>query len=263
VEQRCSIVEGNFFESVPDGADAYLLRHIIHDWTDEQSVQILRNCRKVMPSEGKLLIVEAVVPGQRTLSCEELRYGDAGISRWPRANRRRIPASLRTGRLPAHFGDSDRLVGKCRRRQTNLETEDIGVGKHPDLAAFFRSLVRYREPEDSKLVGALCQAPGYLAGLAWILAGSLDTRRPRQLLQFRLYNFLECSPRVHGTAMWPLLLVQVQTVAAIEREFVVCRVVDFASRTAAEFPKPQLVFRVATGRVMEADIWCGSEIVRV
>jgi hypothetical protein len=62
VEERCSIVEGNFFESVPDGADAYLLRHIIHDWTDEQSVQILRNCRKVMPSEGKLLIVEAVVP---------------------------------------------------------------------------------------------------------------------------------------------------------------------------------------------------------
>jgi hypothetical protein len=131
------------------------------------------------------------------------------------------------------------------------------------LAAFFRSLVRYREPEDSKLVGALCQAPGYLAGLAWILAGSLDTRRPRQLLQFRLYNFLECSPRVHGTAMWSLVLVQVQTAAAIEREFVVCRVVDFASRTAAEFPKPQLVFRVATGRVMEADIWCGSEIVRV
>ena len=62
MEERCSIVEGNFFESVPDGADAYLLRHIIHDGTDEQSVQILRNCRKVMPSEGKLLIVEAVVP---------------------------------------------------------------------------------------------------------------------------------------------------------------------------------------------------------
>ena len=39
VEERCSIVEGSFFESVPNGADAYLLRHIIHDWTNEQSVQ--------------------------------------------------------------------------------------------------------------------------------------------------------------------------------------------------------------------------------
>jgi O-methyltransferase domain len=38
------------------------LRHIIHDWTDEQSVQILRNCRKVIPSNGRLLIIEAVVP---------------------------------------------------------------------------------------------------------------------------------------------------------------------------------------------------------
>jgi hypothetical protein len=45
VEERCSIVEGSFFESVPNAADAYLLRHIIHDWTNEQSVQ-LRNCRK-------------------------------------------------------------------------------------------------------------------------------------------------------------------------------------------------------------------------
>jgi hypothetical protein len=62
VEGRCSVIEGNFFESVPEGADTYLFRHIIHDWTDEQSVQILNNCRKVIPKNGKLLIVEAVVP---------------------------------------------------------------------------------------------------------------------------------------------------------------------------------------------------------
>jgi hypothetical protein len=47
---------------VPNGADTYLLRHIIHDWTDEQSVQILNNCRKVIPKTGRLLIIEAVVP---------------------------------------------------------------------------------------------------------------------------------------------------------------------------------------------------------
>jgi SAM-dependent methyltransferase len=62
VDGRCSVVEGNFFESVPGGADAYLFRHIIHDWTDEQSVQILQNCRKVISKDGRLLIVEAVVP---------------------------------------------------------------------------------------------------------------------------------------------------------------------------------------------------------
>jgi ubiquinone/menaquinone biosynthesis C-methylase UbiE len=61
VEGRCSVIEGNFFESVPSGADAYLFRHIIHDWTDEQSVQILNNCRRVIPDQGRLLIIEAVV----------------------------------------------------------------------------------------------------------------------------------------------------------------------------------------------------------
>jgi hypothetical protein len=59
---RCSLIEGNFFESLPTGADTYLFRHIIHDWSDEQSVRILKNCRKVIRDEGKLLIIEAVVP---------------------------------------------------------------------------------------------------------------------------------------------------------------------------------------------------------
>jgi O-methyltransferase domain len=59
---RCQVLEGNFFERVPEGADAYLLRHVIHDWTDEQSLQILRNCRKAIPDDGRLLVVECVVP---------------------------------------------------------------------------------------------------------------------------------------------------------------------------------------------------------
>ncbi len=58
VSDRCSFIEGNFFESIPSGADAYLMRHIIHDWTDEQSVQILSNIRKVIPSHGRVLLVE-------------------------------------------------------------------------------------------------------------------------------------------------------------------------------------------------------------
>jgi len=62
VDSRCSVIEGNFFESLPSGADTYLFRHIVHDWTDEQSIQILNNCREVIPKNGRLLIIEAVVP---------------------------------------------------------------------------------------------------------------------------------------------------------------------------------------------------------
>jgi hypothetical protein len=58
---RCRVVAGSFFEAVPAGADAYLMRHIIHDWDDDKAVTILRHCRKAM-SKGKLLIVEGIVP---------------------------------------------------------------------------------------------------------------------------------------------------------------------------------------------------------
>lgn len=59
---RCQVIEGSFFEEVPGGADAYLMRHIIHDWDDEKSLLILRNCRRAMGMNGRLLLVEGVVP---------------------------------------------------------------------------------------------------------------------------------------------------------------------------------------------------------
>ncbi|MBL8796931.1 MAG: methyltransferase [Planctomycetia bacterium] len=61
LSDRCRVVGGNFFEAVPPGADAYLMRHIIHDWDDEKSLTILRNCRKAMGGAEKLLVVEGVV----------------------------------------------------------------------------------------------------------------------------------------------------------------------------------------------------------
>jgi hypothetical protein len=66
--ERCISIEGSFFESIPAGADAYLFRHIIHDWTDEQCTQILGRCRKVIPADGKLLIAEGVIPAGNTPS---------------------------------------------------------------------------------------------------------------------------------------------------------------------------------------------------
>lgn len=62
VADRCRQVGGDFFASVPAGADAYVLKFILHDWTDEQCVRILRNCRQAMPGGGRILIVEHVVP---------------------------------------------------------------------------------------------------------------------------------------------------------------------------------------------------------
>ncbi len=62
VKERCETMGGNFFESVPEGADAYIMKHIIHDWNDEQCIAILKNCRKAMREGGKVLVVEMVIP---------------------------------------------------------------------------------------------------------------------------------------------------------------------------------------------------------
>jgi O-methyltransferase domain/Dimerisation domain len=62
VASRCELVAGSFFESVPKGADAYLLRAVLHDWDDARVGAILANCRKAMTPEAKLLIVERLLP---------------------------------------------------------------------------------------------------------------------------------------------------------------------------------------------------------
>jgi len=60
---RCEVVPGDFFQAVPAGADAYLLKYVIHDWDDTRSLAILRNCRRAMTNNARLLLVETVVPG--------------------------------------------------------------------------------------------------------------------------------------------------------------------------------------------------------
>jgi hypothetical protein len=62
VADRVQILSGSFFESVPAGHDAYLLSHIIHDWDDGENATILKNVREAMNPDGKLLIVEMVLP---------------------------------------------------------------------------------------------------------------------------------------------------------------------------------------------------------
>jgi hypothetical protein len=62
VAERCQVVHGDFFNSVPEGADAYMMKHIIHDWDDDRALAILRNCRSASKTGGKLLLLEMVVP---------------------------------------------------------------------------------------------------------------------------------------------------------------------------------------------------------
>jgi SAM-dependent methyltransferase len=62
VAARCRIVGGSFFDGMPDGADAHILRSIIHDWDDEHSLAILRNCHRALGEPGRLLLVERVMP---------------------------------------------------------------------------------------------------------------------------------------------------------------------------------------------------------
>lgn len=62
IADRCTTVGGDFFESVPDGGDTYVLAQILHDWDDDHCGVILGSCRQAIHSDGRLLVVEQVVP---------------------------------------------------------------------------------------------------------------------------------------------------------------------------------------------------------
>jgi SAM-dependent methyltransferase len=62
LSHRCDVIAGDFFEELPHGHDAYILAHVLHDWTDEQALPILRHCRRAIADDGRLLILESVLP---------------------------------------------------------------------------------------------------------------------------------------------------------------------------------------------------------
>jgi len=69
--QRCEIVGGSFFESVPSGADVYMLKSILHNWDDAHCATILATCRRAMAPQARLLVIERVMPEQMTGSAIE------------------------------------------------------------------------------------------------------------------------------------------------------------------------------------------------
>jgi len=105
VQDRVEKVAGDFFVSVPAGADAYIMKHIIHDWDDRRARKILRNIREVMPPNGTVLIVEVVVPEDNEphfskLLDLEMLTSPGGVERTAREYRELLAASgLRMTRI--------------------------------------------------------------------------------------------------------------------------------------------------------------------
>jgi hypothetical protein len=60
--ERCDLVGGDFFTTVPPGADAYLLANVLHDWDDVRAAHILAKCRHALPEHGRVLIIERLIP---------------------------------------------------------------------------------------------------------------------------------------------------------------------------------------------------------
>jgi hypothetical protein len=87
---RCDFREGDFFDAVPEGGDAYILKKVIHDWDDERASLILSNCRKAMPATGRLLLVEPIVPAGNTASFNKLL--DVLMLIWTSGGRERTEA---------------------------------------------------------------------------------------------------------------------------------------------------------------------------
>jgi hypothetical protein len=62
--ERCEVIGGDFFKSVPAGRDAYMMKWILHNWPDDHCVAILKNCHAAMAKDTKLLVVDMVMPEQ-------------------------------------------------------------------------------------------------------------------------------------------------------------------------------------------------------
>lgn len=90
---RCTVVSGSFFDSVPEGGDAYLLSNVLHDWDDDQAVEILRTCRAAMAPAARLLIAETVLPQGAASSAGKLI--DVGMLIMTAGGRQRTEADYR------------------------------------------------------------------------------------------------------------------------------------------------------------------------
>ncbi len=91
---RCDIIGGNFFTSIPPGRVVYTLKRIIHDWDDAASITILQQCRQAMAPEGRILVVDAVIRPGNTPDIN--KYMDVMMLALHHGGRERTEAEFRT-----------------------------------------------------------------------------------------------------------------------------------------------------------------------
>jgi hypothetical protein len=77
VAERCDLVAGDFFESVPAGRNLYVLKRVLHDWDDARVIRLLTNCHHAMQGQGKLLVIESITPPNNAPS--SVLLGDLGM----------------------------------------------------------------------------------------------------------------------------------------------------------------------------------------
>lgn len=80
IGSRCEIVEGDFFRSVPQGGDAYILKYVIHDWDDAQSAGIFASCRRAMHPASKLILLERIMPERMVATAANQRIAMADMN---------------------------------------------------------------------------------------------------------------------------------------------------------------------------------------
>ena len=126
IADRCEVVAGSFFERVAAGADAYLLKHVIHDWNDERAAAILRNCRAAMPPHGQAADRRGRLPrADRPVACLPRRGGQrrehAGLHGRATAVRGGVPRAVRGGRFSACADHSHDRASVCDRGRARLK----------------------------------------------------------------------------------------------------------------------------------------------
>ena len=100
VADRVAVEAGSFFDAVPAGGDAYVLKNVIHDWPDAESLTILRNIRTAAPHRRHAAARRVRDTGPRPRVHRQVgRHGDAGAGWRTGTNRRRVPEAVRTGRF--------------------------------------------------------------------------------------------------------------------------------------------------------------------
>lgn len=81
LQQRCEVEAIDMFTSVPPAADCYIMKRVIHDWSDDQCIQLLKNVRSSMSSDGRVLIIESIIPSARAVLADFILLTVGGIER--------------------------------------------------------------------------------------------------------------------------------------------------------------------------------------